>query len=89
MDYPLVLDVGIVTLLFGMIFEFLPVARLSWRDVRLGEALTTALFFVGICPWSFLRIGAPGSAYGAARSLITMLNGLLCFAIRALRRRVC
>jgi hypothetical protein len=30
-----------------MIFKFLPDARLSWRDVRLGAALTTALFLVG------------------------------------------
>ena len=27
----------------GMIFKFLPDTRLSWRDVRLGAALTAAL----------------------------------------------
>jgi membrane protein len=43
----LILDISIVTLLFAMIFKFLPDARLSWRDVRLGAALTTALFLVG------------------------------------------
>ena len=43
----LMLDIGIVTLLFAMIFLFLPDARLSWRDVRLGAALTTVLFLVG------------------------------------------
>jgi membrane protein len=32
----LVLAISIVTLLFAMIFKFLPDARLSWRDVRLG-----------------------------------------------------
>jgi membrane protein len=40
----LVLDISIVTLLFAMIFKFLPDAKLSWRDVRLGAALTAALF---------------------------------------------
>jgi hypothetical protein len=30
----LVLDISIVTLLFAMIFKFLPDAKLSWRDVR-------------------------------------------------------
>jgi len=39
----LALDISIVTLLFAMIFKFLPDTRLSWRDVRLGAALTAAL----------------------------------------------
>ena len=43
----LVLDISIVTLLFEMIFKFLPDARLSWRDVRRGATLTAALFLVG------------------------------------------
>ena len=42
----LALDIGIVTLLFAMIFKFLPDARLSWRDVRLGAALTSAFFLM-------------------------------------------
>jgi len=68
------LDISIVTLLFAMIFKFLPDARLSWRDVRLGAALTTALFLVGKYALGlYLGSGAAGSAYGAAGSLITML----------------
>jgi membrane protein len=43
----LVLDIGIVTLLFAMIFKFLPDARLSRRDVRLGAVGTAALFLIG------------------------------------------
>jgi len=70
----LVLDISIVTLLFAMIFKFLPDARLSWRDVRLGAALTAALFLVGKYALGlYLGSGAAGSAYGAAGSLITML----------------
>jgi membrane protein len=70
----LVLDVSIVTLLFAMIFKFLPDATLSWRDVRLGAALTAALFLVGkYALGMYLGSGAVGSAYGAAGSLITML----------------
>jgi membrane protein len=70
----LALDISIVTLLFAMIFRFLPDARLSWRDVRLGAALTAALFLVGKYALGlYLGSGAPGSAYGAAGSLITML----------------
>jgi membrane protein len=70
----LMLDISIVTLLFAMIFKFLPDARLSWRDVRLGAALTTGLFLLGKYALGlYLGSGAPGSAYGAAGSLITML----------------
>jgi membrane protein len=70
----LLLDIGVVTLLFAMIFRFLPDARLSWRDVRLGAALTAALFLVGKYALGlYLGSGAVGSAYGAAGSLITML----------------
>ena len=70
----LALDISIVTLLFAMIFKFLPDARLSWRDVRLGAALTAALFLVGKYALGFyLGSGGAGSAYGAAGSLITML----------------
>ena len=68
------LDIGIVTLLFAMIFKSLPDARLSWRDVRLGAALTAGSFLVGKYALGlYLGSGAPGSAYGAAGSLITML----------------
>jgi membrane protein len=70
----LALDIGIVTLLFAMIFKFLPDAQLSWRDVRLGAMLTTALFLVGKYALGFyIGSGSVGSAYGAAGSLITML----------------
>jgi hypothetical protein len=64
----LALDISIVTLLF---FKFLPDARLSWRDVRLGAALTAALFLVGKYALGFyLGSGGASSAYGAAGSLI-------------------
>jgi membrane protein len=63
----LMLDIAIVTLLFAMIFKFLPDAKLSWRDVRLGAALTTGLFLVGKYALGlYLGSGARGSAYGAS-----------------------
>ena len=79
----LVLDIGIVTLLFAMIFKFLPDARLSWRDVRLGAALTTVLFLLGKyahCTGIRLRSGRL-SDHDANMDL-------LCCANPALRRRV-
>jgi membrane protein len=73
-----VLDLGvsfvISTILFAMIYKFLPDVRIEWRDVWIGAALTSVLFTVG----KFLiglYLGRTGvsSTYGAAGSLITVL----------------
>jgi membrane protein len=70
----LLFDFAVVTLLFAMIFKFLPDAKIQWRDVWIG-AVMTAIFF-GIGKWAlglYLGSGAAASAYGAASSLITLL----------------
>jgi membrane protein len=70
----LVFDFAVVTVLFAMIFKFLPDAKIQWRDVWIGAAIT-AIFF-GIGKWAlglYLGSGAAASAYGAASSLITLL----------------
>ncbi|MEP6685355.1 MAG: YihY/virulence factor BrkB family protein [Verrucomicrobiota bacterium] len=67
-------DLAVVTLLFAMIFKYLPDAKIHWRDVWIGAALTSFLFLAG--KWAlglYLGSGAAGSAYGAASSLITLL----------------
>jgi membrane protein len=65
---------SIMFFLFGIIFKTLPEARIAWRDVWLGSAVTTLLFllgnfFIGL----YLSIASVGSVYGAAGSLIVML----------------
>jgi len=68
------LDLVIVTLLFAMIFKYLPDARIGWRDVWVGAVLTTFFFLIG--KWAlglYLGSGNAGSAYGAASALITTL----------------
>jgi membrane protein len=70
----LLFDFSVVVLLFGMIFKFLPDARIQWRDVWIGAVMTTFLF--GIGKWAlglYLGSGTAASAYGAASSLITLL----------------
>jgi membrane protein len=70
----LLFDFAVVTVLFAMIFKFLPDAKIQWRDVWIG-AVMTAIFF-GIGKWAlglYLGSGAAASAYGAASSLITLL----------------
>jgi len=69
-----VFDFVIVATLFAMIFRFLPDAKIRWRDVWIGAALTAIFFLIG--KWAlglYLGSGAAGSAYGAASSLITLL----------------
>jgi membrane protein len=63
-----------VTLLFALIYKFLPDARIRWKDVWIGAALTSVLFTVGKTLIG-LYLGSSGvtSVYGAAGSLITVL----------------
>ena len=69
-----VFDSGIITLLFATLYYYLPDARMSWRDVLTGAALTAVLFVVSkFLLGLYLGSGAAGSAYGAASSLVTLL----------------
>lgn len=57
-----------------MIFRYLPDAKIAWRDVWTGAAVTAILFVLGkFLPGLYLGSGATGSAYGAAGSPITLL----------------
>src|SRR5450755_3883099 len=40
-------SLSFVTLLFAMMFKWLPDTKIAWRDVWLGAALTAALFEMG------------------------------------------
>jgi len=63
-----------VTLLFAMIYKFVPDARIQWRDVGIGSALTAFLFTIGkFCIGLYLGTSGITSVYGAAGSLITIL----------------
>ena len=69
-----IFDLAIVILLFAIIFKFLPDAKIQWRDVWIGAAMTAIFFTIG--KWAlglYLGSGSAASAYGAASSLITLL----------------
>jgi len=69
-----VFDLAIIVLVFAMLFRYLPDAKIAWRDVWTGAALTAILFVIGkFLLGLYLGSGAAGSAYGAASSLITLL----------------
>jgi membrane protein len=65
---------GFVTLLFALIYKYVPDIEIQWRDVRVGAALTSILFTIGKYLIG-LYIGTSGvsSSFGAAGSLITIL----------------
>ena len=64
----------VVTLLFALIYKWLPDARIAWRDVWVGAGLTTTLFLVGkALIGAYLGRSSYGSAYGAAGSLVVLL----------------
>ncbi|HEU4343544.1 MAG TPA: YihY/virulence factor BrkB family protein [Candidatus Binatia bacterium] len=63
-----------ITVLFAVMFKFLPDARIRWRDVWIGAALTSLLFTIGkFLIGLYLGTSGVTSAYGAAGSLITVL----------------
>jgi len=69
-----IVSLAVVTVLFAMIFKFLPDVRIGWRDVWLGALFTAVLFSVG--KWgltAYLRFGSTTSAYGTAGSLAAIL----------------
>ena len=65
---------GFVTLLFALIYKYVPDVEIEWRDVWVGAALTAILFTIGKYLIG-LYIGTSGvsSTFGAAGSLITVL----------------
>jgi membrane protein len=65
---------GFVTLLFALIYKYVPDVEIEWRDVWVGAALTAILFTIGKYLIG-LYIGTSGvsSTFGAAGSLITIL----------------
>jgi membrane protein len=70
----LLLSLATSTLLFAMIYRFLPDVRLAWSDVWLGAGVTALLFSIGKQSIGFYlgRSGAT-SIYGAAGSLVLIL----------------
>jgi membrane protein len=64
----------VLTVLFAMIYRYLPDVRLDWADVGVGAAVTALLFTLGkYVIGLYLGQVAVGSAYGAAGSFAVLL----------------
>jgi membrane protein len=64
----------IITVLFGIIFKFLPDAKIKWKHVRAGALFTAILFMIGrYLIGIYIEQTATESTYGAAGSIIVLL----------------
>jgi membrane protein len=64
----------VIMFLFALMFKTLPDAKIQWKHLWLGSALTALLFILGKTAIGFyLSKTNPGSAYGAAGSIVLIL----------------
>jgi len=70
----IVVSVGITTVLFAMIFKFMPTAPIRWPDVWIGAVVTAVLFEIGKFAIG-LYLGKSGvtESFAAAGSLVVLL----------------
>jgi membrane protein len=68
------ISLGIVTLLFALIYKLMPTARIAWRDVWIGALVTAVLFELGKLGIG-LYLGKSGvnESFAAAGSLVLLV----------------
>ena len=69
-----VFGLAVITVLFAMIFRYLPDVKIAWKDVWTGAAVTSVLFLIGkVLIGLYLGNSTVASTYGAAGSLVILL----------------
>jgi len=69
-----IVSFGILTLLFAMIFKFMPSVPIRWPDVWIGAVVTAALFEVGkVLIGLYLGKSGVNESFAAAGSLVVLL----------------
>lgn len=69
-----VLSVGLISVLFALMFKYLPDAKIKWKTVWVGAIITAILFVIGkLLLGIYFGQADPGSTYGAAGSIILIL----------------
>jgi membrane protein len=78
-------SLAVITVLFALIYKYVPDATIRWKDVWIGAAFTSLLFVVGkFAIGLYLGKSSTASTYGAAASLIIVIlwlyySGLILF----------
>ena len=67
-------SIAVITVLFALIFKYLPDTNVKWRNVWIGALVTAILFTIGkTLTGVYLAKSSVASAYGAAGSLVIIL----------------
>ena len=70
----LVITFIVITVLFSIIFKFLPDAKIKWKHVRTGAIFTAILFMIGrYLIGLYIQKTGTESTYGAAGSIVIIL----------------
>jgi membrane protein len=70
----LVVSIGVITVLFALMFKFLPDVQIPWSDVIVGAFMTSVFFSLGkLIIGVYLGNSAVASTFGAAGSLVIIL----------------
>lgn len=70
----IVFSLVVITVLFALIYRFVPDDKVAWRDVWVGAGVTAILFTLGkFLIGLYLGKASIGSTYGAAGSLVVVL----------------
>lgn len=65
---------GVIALMFALLFKFLPDVDVAWKDVFIGSVVTAILFILGQLGLGiYLGSGSVGTSYGQAGSLVIVL----------------
>ncbi|MGB5822185.1 MAG: YihY/virulence factor BrkB family protein [Saonia sp.] len=69
-----IISIGIISVLFALMFKYLPDAKIRWKTVWIGAFLTAFLFVLGKLFLSlYFAQMEPGSTYGAAGTIVLIL----------------
>jgi membrane protein len=70
----LIISLGLITLLFALIFKFIPDVEITWRNVWLGAVITAIFFTIGKFLIGLYLGGSDiGSTFGAAGSMALIM----------------
>jgi membrane protein len=68
------ISIAIISVLFGLMFKYLPDAKVKWPTVKIGAILTALLFVLGKSALGYyFGLAEPGSTYGAAGTIVLIL----------------
>lgn len=70
----LLVSFGLITVVFALIYRYIPRVHVAWHDVWLGSALTSLLFAIGkFLIGLYLGKASVASTFGAAGSLVVLM----------------